>query len=107
MLKSAFALTLFCCASILPAFGAAEEKSRPMQTDEPLAGCTALPQSEWLSEDEFKVLMRYRGYRDFRLKIAYHSCYEIYGYDAKNQLVEAYFNPTNAKPVRINTVKLR
>lgn len=66
--------------------------------------CTDLPVSEWLSEEEFLVLMRHRGYKDFKFKIVYQSCYEIYGYDAKNRLIEAYFNPTNARLNRSTTV---
>jgi hypothetical protein len=84
----------------------AEEKSKPLANPVVKKECTDLPTSEWLSEEEFKVLMRYRGYKDFKLKIVYQSCYEIYGYDAKNDLVEAYFNPSNAKLNRANTIKI-
>lgn len=93
-----------------------EDKAKSEQTSTPAISvnkkvviqkktCTDLPVSEWLSEEEFLILMRHRGYKDFKFKVIYQSCYEIYGYDAKNQLIEAYFNPTNAKLSRSNTVK--
>ena len=105
-LKNLSHALLIGIAALTASQGFAEEKSKPLASPVVKKECTDLPASEWLSEEEFKVLMRYRGYKDFKLKIVYQSCYEIYGYDAKNDLVEAYFNPSNAKLNRANTIKI-
>ena len=109
-LKSRLTLLSRCLLISIPvitsSFCFAEDKVKPLPLIATKKECTALPASEWLSEEEFAVLMRHRGYKNFKLKIVYQSCYEIYGYDAKNQLVEAYFNPTHAKLNRANTIKM-
>lgn len=106
MRKTDAAALLFIVLAGTSLNGFSQEGAKPSV---PLAAkkeCTALPVSEWLPEEEFKVLMRHRGYKDFKFKIVYQSCYEIYGYDAKNQLIEAYFNPSNAKLDRMNVIQV-
>lgn len=109
MLKTILPTLSRCLLIAIPIFTTstclAEDKVKQSPPVSVKKECTDLPASEWLSEEEFKVLMRYRGYKDFKFKIVYQSCYEIYGYDAKNELVEAYFNPTNAKLNRANSIK--
>ncbi len=70
------------------------------------ATCTTLPAAEWLDADEFKLLAAHRGYKTVVFKVTYGACYEIYGYDREGNLVEAYFNPVNAKLVRSNRVQI-
>lgn len=72
----------------------------------PDKGCTTRPKSEWLSVEEMALLARHRGYKFERVKIPYESCYEIYGTNQAGDLVEAYFDPSNAKLVRQNVVVL-
>ena len=84
---------------------ASPASSSPASLSLPKKECTDQPASEWLSEEEFKLLIRHRGYKNFKFKIVYNSCYEIYGMDAQDQLIEAYFNPVNAKLNRLNTIK--
>lgn len=64
--------------------------------------CTNAPRSEWLPEDEMKLLAEHRGYRIKTFKVASNSCYEVYGFDRANRIVEAYFNPVTARLVRQN-----
>lgn len=64
--------------------------------------CTDAPRSEWLPEDEMKLLAQHRGYRIKTFKVANNSCYEVYGFDRNNRIVEAYFNPVTARLVRLN-----
>jgi hypothetical protein len=68
--------------------------------------CTQQPATEWLDADEFKLLAAHRGYRTVVFKVTYGACYEIYGYDREGNLVEAYFNPVNARLMRSNRVQI-
>lgn len=70
------------------------------------ATCTQLPATEWLDADEFKLLAAHRGYKTVVFKVTYGACYEIYGYDRDGNLVEAYFNPVNARLMRSNRVQI-
>ncbi len=67
--------------------------------------CTSAPRSEWLPEDEMKLLAQHRGYRIKTFKVASNSCYEVYGFDRDNRIVEAYFNPVTARLVRQNIAR--
>jgi hypothetical protein len=67
--------------------------------------CTSAPRSEWLAEDEMKLLAQHRGYRIKTFKVANNSCYEVYGFDRDNRIVEAYFNPVTARLVRQNMAR--
>lgn len=67
--------------------------------------CTSAPRSEWLPEDEMKLLAQHRGYRIKTFKVANNSCYEVYGFDRDNRIVEVYFNPVTARLVRQNMAR--
>ncbi len=67
--------------------------------------CTTAPRSEWLPEDEMKLLAEHRGYRIKTFKVAKGDCYEIYGFDREGRIVEAYFNPVTSRLVRQNIAK--
>ena len=67
--------------------------------------CTNAPRSEWLPEDEMRLLAHHRGYRIKTFKVANNSCYEVYGFDRDNRIVEAYFNPVTARLVRQNMAR--
>lgn len=75
-----------------------------LETDK---GCTTSNKSEWLSQDEMALLARHRGYQFEKVKISYESCYEIYGSNREGDLVEAYFDPSNARLIRQNIVKIK
>jgi hypothetical protein len=64
--------------------------------------CTTAPRSDWIAEDEMKLLAQHRGYRIKTFKISKTNCYEIYGFDHKGQIVEAYFNPVTTRLTRQN-----
>jgi len=67
--------------------------------------CTSAPRSEWLTQDEMKLLAEHRGYRIKTFKLAKGDCYEIYGFDREGRIVEAYFNPATSRLVRQNIAK--
>ncbi len=67
--------------------------------------CTTAPRSEWLPQDEMKLLAEHRGYRIKTFKLAKGDCYEIYGFDKEGRIVEAYFNPVTSRLVRQNIAK--
>ncbi len=64
--------------------------------------CTTVPRTEWLTEDEMKLLAEHRGYRIKTFKLAKGDCYEVYGFDRAGRIVEAYFNPATSRLVRQN-----
>jgi hypothetical protein len=55
--------------------------------------CTTEPKSKWMSEEAIKARIAALGYQKIRSFKATESCYEIYGSDKDNKLVEVYFNP--------------
>lgn len=67
--------------------------------------CTTAPRSEWLTQDEMKLLAEHRGYRIKTFKLAKGDCYEVYGFDREGRIVEAYFNPATSRLVRQNIAK--
>jgi len=66
--------------------------------------CTKAAKADWLSEEEFLILMKQRGYVVQSFKVVYESCYEVYGFDKQKRIIEAYFNPQNAQLNRQNFV---
>jgi len=64
--------------------------------------CTDAPRSQWLPVDEMKLLATHRGYRIKTFKVASGNCYEVYGFDRNNRIVEAYFDPVTSRLVRQN-----
>lgn len=67
--------------------------------------CTTAPRSEWLPEEEMKLLAQHRGYRIKTFRADKNNCYEIYGFNQNNQIVEAYFDPVTSKLVHLNIAK--
>ena len=67
--------------------------------------CTTAPRSEWLTQDEMKLLAEHRGYRIKTFKLAKGDCYEIYGFDREGRIVEVYFNPATSRLVRQNIAR--
>lgn len=59
--------------------------------------CTTAPRSEWIDEDEMKLLVLHRGYRIKTFKVSKTNCYEVYGFDKENRVVEAYFDPITTR----------
>ncbi|BCO28987.1 hypothetical protein MIZ03_3897 [Rhodoferax lithotrophicus] len=64
--------------------------------------CTTAPRSEWLPEDEMKLLATHRGYRIKTFRSDKNNCYEIYGFNQANQIVEAYFDPVTSRLLHQN-----
>ena len=55
--------------------------------------CTTEPKEKWMSEAAIKAKIAALGYQKIRSFKVTESCYEIYGSDKENKLVEVYFNP--------------
>jgi hypothetical protein len=55
--------------------------------------CTIEPKAKWMSEEAIKAKIATLGYHNIRSFKVTESCYEIYGADKTNKLVEVYFNP--------------
>jgi hypothetical protein len=55
--------------------------------------CTTEPKAKWMSEEAIKAKIAALGYQKIRSFKVTESCYEIYGSDKDNKLVEVYFNP--------------
>lgn len=64
--------------------------------------CTTAPRSEWLPEEEMKLLAQHRGYRIKTFRSDRNNCYEIYGFNQTNQIIEAYFDPVTSKLLHQN-----
>jgi hypothetical protein len=61
--------------------------------------CTTEPKANWLSEKAIKAKIAALGYHKIRSFKVTASCYEIYGSNQENKLVEVYFNPVNGDVV--------
>ncbi|HEY5126361.1 MAG TPA: PepSY domain-containing protein [Bradyrhizobium sp.] len=55
--------------------------------------CTTEPKGKWMSEEAIKARIAALGYHSIRSFKVTESCYEIYGSNKENKLVEVYFNP--------------
>src|SRR5450759_1601740 len=55
--------------------------------------CTTEPKEKWMSEAAIKARIAALGYKNIRSFKVTESCYEIYGSNKENKLVEVYFNP--------------
>ena len=55
--------------------------------------CTTEPKGKWMSEEAIKAKIAALGYQNIRSFKVTESCYEIYGSNKENKLVEVYFNP--------------
>lgn len=82
-----------------PVAKASDGFSRAMDTQI----CTTAPRSAWLPEDEMRLLAEHRGYRIKTFRIDKNNCYEVYGFDRQNRVVEAYFDPTTSRLLHQNT----
>lgn len=67
--------------------------------------CTTAPRTDWLPEDEMKLLAEHRGYRIKTFRVDKNNCYEIYGFNRENQIVEAYFDPVTSRLLHQNIAK--
>ena len=61
--------------------------------------CTTEPKAKWMSEEAIKAKIAALGYRKIRSFKVTESCYEIYGANKENKLVEVYFNPVTGDVV--------
>jgi hypothetical protein len=55
--------------------------------------CTTELKEKWMSEAAIKAKIAALGYHKIRSFKVTESCYEIYGSNKQNKLVEVYFNP--------------
>lgn len=62
--------------------------------------CTNESKDKWMKIEDFKSLVTKKGFKIRKFKQP-GTCYEIYGKDKDGKEVEVYFNPVNAKIVKI------
>ena len=61
--------------------------------------CTTEPKKNWMSEDAIKAKIAALGYQKIRSFKVTDTCYEIYGSNKEDKLVEVYFNPVTGEIV--------
>ena len=61
--------------------------------------CTTEPKEKWMSEAAIKAKIAVLGYHKIRSFKVTESCYEIYGSNKQDKLVEVYFNPVTGDVV--------
>jgi hypothetical protein len=54
--------------------------------------CPKIPKEEWKPQMELQRKLTDEGWRVRQVKV-FSTCYEVYGFDAKGERVEAFFNP--------------
>jgi len=54
--------------------------------------CPNLPKEEWKPQMDLQKKLSTEGWRIRQVKV-FNTCYEVYGFDAKGERVEAFFNP--------------
>jgi hypothetical protein len=64
--------------------------------------CDAGPKAEWRKQMELQKELTDKGWKVRQIKVE-NGCYEVYGFDAKGERVEAFFHPktferVDAKP---------
>jgi len=62
--------------------------------------CTDEPKSKWMKIEDFKTLVKERGYTIRKFKQP-GTCYEIYGKNKDGREVEVYFNPVDASVKKV------
>jgi len=62
--------------------------------------CTTAPESEWQNQEAFQAQLLAKGYKINEFKVTEGNCYEIYGFDMKENKVEIYFNPVDGSIVK-------
>lgn len=81
-----------------PEAKASDGFSRAMDTQT----CTTAARNTWLPEAEMRLLAEHRGYRIKTFRVDKNNCYEVYGFDRQNRVVEAYFDPVTSRLVHQN-----
>ena len=54
--------------------------------------CPNIPKEEWKPQMDLQKKLSTEGWRIRQVKV-FNTCYEVYGFDAKGERVEAFFNP--------------
>jgi hypothetical protein len=56
--------------------------------------------SNWIPKDQFEQNLLDQGYQIKKFKESSGGCYELYGYNQKQQRVEIYFHPETAEIIK-------
>lgn len=56
------------------------------------------PKAEWRGQMELQAKLVAEGWKVRKVKVE-NGCYEVYGFDAKGQKAEAFFDPKSFEPV--------
>jgi hypothetical protein len=58
-----------------------------------------VPKAEWKKQTELKAKLLADGWKKVRQVKVEHGCYEVYGFNEKNQRAEVFFNPKTFEQV--------
>lgn len=61
--------------------------------------CTDAERAVWMSESDYRELMKDQGVQITKFVITPGNCYEVYGFDKAGKKVEIYSNPVDASLV--------
>jgi len=61
--------------------------------------CPNVPKAEWKPQMDLQKKLTEEGWRIRQVKV-WNTCYEVYGFDAKGERVEAFFNPKTFERVQ-------
>ncbi|MDC8784995.1 PepSY domain-containing protein [Roseateles koreensis] len=64
--------------------------------------CPKIPKEEWRPQMELQHKLSAEGWRIRQVK-TFSTCYEVYGFDAKGERVEAFFNPKTFERIEPNS----
>ncbi len=61
--------------------------------------CPKVPKEEWKPQMDLQKKLTDEGWRVRQVKV-WNTCYEVYGFDARGERVEAFFNPKTFERVK-------
>ncbi|MEN9843815.1 MAG: hypothetical protein RLZZ612_1644 [Pseudomonadota bacterium] len=62
--------------------------------------CTEAPRSQWMSEQQARMMFKASSYALVRFKVSKGNCHEFYAVAANGDVVEAYLHPVTGAVVR-------
>lgn len=66
--------------------------------------CTTAAKTTWVSEAKIREVFEEKKYTKVFFKVSRGNCYEFYAIGKDNSIVEAYYDPVTAEPLRFNRV---
>lgn len=66
--------------------------------------CTTAARTTWVGEAKIRDVFEEKKYAKVFFKVSRGNCYEFYAIGKDNSIVEAYYDPVTAEPLRFNRV---